>query len=134
VAIDYSQFAIPKGGTRFDRKKARKLAADQHEREVHQAVDARDHHTCRVCQHYCSPTAVGVLQRSHRHHLAYRSKGGETSSGNLVTLCAGCHNEVHAGRLRLSGDADLRDKATQRLRGVKVERPAESGWTVEKWV
>jgi 5-methylcytosine-specific restriction endonuclease McrA len=135
MPIDYSGFAIPKGGkggTRFDRKKQRKADQELHERLVHQAVDARDHHTCRLCGRYCSPLAIGLLERSHRHHLEYRSKGGATDTSNLLTLCASCHNDVHAGKVRLSGDADVTDKATGRLCGIKVERAGESGWRVEK--
>jgi 5-methylcytosine-specific restriction endonuclease McrA len=130
--IDYSGFAIPKGTPRFDRKKQRKADQALHERLVYQAVDARDHHTCRVCGRYCSPMAVGLLERSHRHHLEYRSKGGADSTSNLITLCASCHADVHAGRMRLTGDADVKDQATGRLAGVKVERAGESGWRVEK--
>jgi hypothetical protein len=120
-------------GGRYARKASRLAQAKARERQVHQQVDARDHHTCRVCGRYCSPLAVGLLERSHRHHLAYRSKGGDTSASNLATLCAHCHADVHAGRVRLSGDAEARDKATGKLKGIKVERPTESGWTVEKW-
>lgn len=133
MAIDYSQFAIPKGTTRFDRATSRKASRLAQERLVHQAVDQRDGHTCRVCGRYCSPMAVTLLERGHRHHLTYRSKGGGTTTENICTLDAHCHNEVHAGRLRLSGDADARDKATGKLNGIKVERPAESGWKVEKF-
>jgi 5-methylcytosine-specific restriction endonuclease McrA len=134
VAIDYSGFAIPKGPTRYRTKATRKAEKEAHERTVHQAVDARDHHTCRVCGRYCSPRAVTLLERSHRHHLVYRSAGGKDTTANLITLCAHCHDDEHKKRIRLSGDADARDKATGQLRGVKVERTTESGWSVEKWV
>jgi hypothetical protein len=134
LPIDYSIFAIPKGKPRFDSKKQRKAEKDAHERKVHQAVDSRDKNCCRVCGRYCSPLAVGLLERGHRHHLTYRSKGGDTSTVNLVTLDAHCHADVHAGRLRLSGDADARDKATGKLNGIKVERATESGWKVERFV
>jgi 5-methylcytosine-specific restriction endonuclease McrA len=133
MAIDWELFAIPKGATRFSSRKARKAQQDKHERDVHQAVDRRDNHTCRVCGRYCSPLAVTLLERSHRHHLVYRSKGGPTETWNLATLCAHCHDEEHSGRIQLSGDADVRDKKTGRLKGIKVERPAESGWIVEKF-
>jgi 5-methylcytosine-specific restriction endonuclease McrA len=133
VAIDYSGFAIPKGPTRYRTKATRKAEKEAHERTVHQAVDARDHHTCRVCGRYCSPLAVTLLERSHRHHVVYRSKGGPTETWNLVTLCASCHHDEHDGTIQLSGDADARDKATGKLRGIKVERQSETGWKVEKW-
>lgn len=133
MAIDYSQLAIPKGTRRFDSKKQRKAEQTQQLREVYQAVDARDHHTCRVCGRYCSPLAVGLLARGHRHHLAYRSRGGQDTTANLCTLDAHCHADVHAGRMRLSGDADAREASTGRLKGICVEVPSESGWRVEKF-
>jgi 5-methylcytosine-specific restriction endonuclease McrA len=126
--------AMQADGGRVSRKAARIAQEKKHEREVHQAVDARDHHTCRVCGRYCSPLAVGLLQRSHRHHLVYRSAGGKDTTENLCTLCAHCHDDEHHKRIRLSGDADLRDKKTGKLAGVKVERATESGYRVEKWV
>ncbi len=122
------------GGSRYDRKAQRKAQDAAHERTVHQAVDTRDRNCCRVCGHYCSPLAIGLLERSHRHHLIYRSAGGPTTTSNLVTLCSRDHHDEHQHVLRLSGDADARDKATGRLRGVKVERLVDGGWRVEAWV
>ena len=34
---------------------------------------------------------------SHLHHLIYRSEGGADTEGNIVPLCIGCHELVHAG-------------------------------------
>jgi 5-methylcytosine-specific restriction endonuclease McrA len=121
------------GVSRYDRKHERVTAEKAHERIVHQAVDVRDHHTCRVCDHYCSPLAVGLLERSHRHHLVYKSAGGPTETWNLVTLCASCHNGEHQKRMQLSGDADARDLVTGRLNGVCVETLTESGWKVDRF-
>jgi hypothetical protein len=45
----------------------------------------------------------------HRHHVRYRSKGGEDATKNLVTLCAYCHAAIHARQLWIVGDnADQR--------------------------
>ena len=130
--------ACPKPPTRYQQKAdaAKTLAA--HEREVWHAVDVRDGCACRVCGTFCAPRAIGMLHRPHRHHLVYRKPrggkpSGETTSGNLVTLCASCHDAEHRHELRLTGDADWRDELG-RLAGVKVERVGESGWTVEKFV
>jgi 5-methylcytosine-specific restriction endonuclease McrA len=134
VAIEpYTKERQANGG-RVARKATRMAQVKANERVVHQAVDARDHYTCRVCGRYCSPRAVTLLERSHRHHLVYRSAGGKDTTANLVTLCATCHDDEHQKRIQLSGDADARDKATGQLRGVKVERATEGGWKVEKWV
>lgn len=103
-------------------------------RECYQAVDRRDEGQCRVCKRRCSPTAIGMLDRAERHHLRYRSKGGEHETANVITLCKVCHASVHGATLQLEGDADVRDKVTGRLGGVRVERWREGGWTVEKWV
>lgn len=35
------------------------------------------------------------------HHRIYRSQGGHDVPENLVWLCRACHDDVHAGRLRL---------------------------------
>jgi 5-methylcytosine-specific restriction endonuclease McrA len=78
-------------------------------------VDVRDGLRCRICGEY-----AGVdIQH---HHIVYRSKGGEDTTANLISLCANCHLVgVHRGHFRLSGNADTRDKYG-RLCGVTVER------------
>jgi hypothetical protein len=123
------------GGSNFERKAKRLAAKKDHERKVHQQVDTRDRMCCRVCGHYSSPMAVGVLERAHRHHLVYRSHGGKTETANLLTLCAKCHNEVHVDHtLSLEGNADLRSAEGGKLCGVKCQRFGESGWRVIGWV
>ncbi len=29
------------------------------------------------------------------HHQAFRSQSGDDSEENLITLCAGCHADIH---------------------------------------
>lgn len=53
-------------------------------------VLARDGHACLNCK-----SRRGL----HAHHVHWRSKGGPTTPGNLVTLCARCHSLVHDGFL-----------------------------------
>jgi 5-methylcytosine-specific restriction endonuclease McrA len=124
--------ACPKPTTRYQSKaeKAKTVAAQ--ERETWAAVDARDGCCCRVCGTFCSPRAIGTLHAPHRHHLVYRSAGGNTTTANLATLCAKCHDAEHRHELRLSGDADARNEMG-RLAGIKVERVTESGWQTEGW-
>ena len=124
--------ACPKPETRYTRKVEKMKTLAAHEREVWAAVDARDQSTCRVCGTFCAPRTTSMLRKAHRHHLKYRSAGGPTETWNLVTICAGCHNEEHEHRLRLIGNADERDPHG-RLAGVKVERLRESGWAIEKF-
>ncbi len=43
------------------------------------------------------------------HHIVFRSHGGGEQPGNLVSICTKCHLElVHLGKLRVSGDAEVR--------------------------
>jgi len=56
---------------------------------------ARDRHQCRRkgCHH---------TRYLHIHHIIPRARGGTNDTGNLVTLCAGCHDLWHqkGGELR----------------------------------
>jgi hypothetical protein len=38
----------------------------------------------------------GRADQLHVHHRRLRSHGGDSSFANLVTLCTGCHQWVHA--------------------------------------
>lgn len=35
------------------------------------------------------------------HHVTFRSQGGDDVADNLLWLCRLCHDDLHAGRLRL---------------------------------
>jgi hypothetical protein len=35
------------------------------------------------------------------HHVIYRSAGGLDVLNNLITLCRKCHDDIHAGRLKI---------------------------------
>jgi len=41
----------------------------------------------------------------HCHHIVFRSRGGKTELANEVAVCATCHALIHAGLLRVSGQA-----------------------------
>lgn len=126
--------AFPKPIPRVIEKRERRAREAATIRECYQCVDRRDEGHCRVCRRRCSPMSVAMVERAERHHLTYRSKGGQHETANVVTLCKFCHVAVHGGTLRLEGDADARDKATRKLAGIRVERWHESGWRVEKFV
>lgn len=81
----------------------KKAAAEANWREIAQAVDARDGRQCRCCDKRSDPGASGLLTRGHRHHLTYRSAGGQDDTSNLVTLCARCHDDEHHSRLWITG-------------------------------
>jgi hypothetical protein len=41
----------------------------------------------------------------HCHHVVFRSRGGKTELANEVAVCGTCHALIHAGLLRVTGDA-----------------------------
>lgn len=69
---------------------------DRERRKVYAVVDARDCHVCRHCG--------GDGQ--HHHHVVFRSQGGLDTTENIVTLCASCHDRIHARTLFVTGNAD----------------------------
>lgn len=93
--------------SRHDTAKANKAAEEAVWRDVCRVVDGRDGRQCRCCDKRSDPDATGLLKRGHRHHIVYRSAGGQDESSNLVTLCADCHNDEHKSRLRIDGNPDV---------------------------
>lgn len=84
--------------SRIDRASQRKKDKEARLREAYKLVDKRDRYKCRACGHPCDPNSVDVLERAHRHHLTFRSKGGQDVASNLVTLCPTCHDRLHVKR------------------------------------
>lgn len=127
------QTACPKPPPRWMAKAQKVADAKKQERECYAAVDRRDEHCCRVCGKRVG--GLGLLTRVEHHHLVYRSKGGEHTTRNVLSLCVQCHHAQHQGEIRLSGNADSRNHAGV-LDGVQMERPAEtaSGWETVRWV
>lgn len=124
-ASNHPGLALRKPDPVWKKKQASVGAERKAMRECYTKVDLRDERKCRVCQKHVG--GIGMLQAVHHHHLQYRSKGGAHETSNVLSLCVGCHQAVHDGEIRLSGDAD-------EVRGVKLERAAESGWQVERWL
>lgn len=69
------------------------------EYNVRQYVLKRDNYTCQHCGAH--PTEK-VPVKLHVHHLESRKVGGNAPN-NLLTLCEGCHELLHAGKLKLDG-------------------------------
>lgn len=63
--------------------------------DMRERVLERDGYQCRSC---------GSRENVTVHHLVWRSYGGQTVEGNLVSLCEGCHSLVHARFLVVLGD------------------------------
>ena len=103
----------PAKGSAKREKATSKRAQAKSDKLVYAAVDARDGHRCRICGEY-----AGIdIQR---HHIVYRSLGGLTATENVLSLCANCHLlGIHGGRLKVSGDADVRGRSG-RFNGVTV--------------
>ena len=82
----------------FD-KRDQQRERDRQKRSAMAAVHARDQHRCRCCRR----------KASHQHHIRFRSRGGEDSAANMVSLCTGCHSLIHARQLWVVGtNADTR--------------------------
>lgn len=67
-------------------------------RTVARQVDRRDNYRCRACGTSTNTDSLDPLEKGHRHHLTFRSKGGQDVASNLVTLCPRCHDAVHVKR------------------------------------
>jgi hypothetical protein len=65
----------------------------------------------------------------HIHHVKWYSHDGKTLPENLITLCTGCHRNVHEGRLHVtktaSGELLFTDDSGRRLDLMhRIERAA----------
>ena len=87
--------------------------------EVYRAVDLRDRGSCRLCGAFSA--------QHHHHHLVYRSRGGADATCNVILCCPSCHSDIHAARVRVTGDADARD-ASGLLAGLTIARRPPEGW------
>ena len=57
--------------------------------DLRKKILARDDWRCQNC---------GASENLQVHHIQSRSRLGDDSSKNLITLCAGCHELVHLTR------------------------------------
>lgn len=111
----FAKYAIP---SRVEARRVKKAEDVARWRDVCRQVDARDGGRCRVCGRRCDPNALALLERGERHHIVYRSRGGEDDAANVVTLCSGCHADQHASRLDVRGSA---------VDGIEIWRRDEAG-------
>lgn len=95
------------GKSRHDLKRDKAAAKEENWRKVCRQVDTRDHYRCRCCGTQGNPDGLDALDRLHRHHLAFRSKGGQDVASNLLLLCPRCHDAVHVKRtLRIEAQSE----------------------------
>ena len=59
--------------------------------DLRQRVLRRDSWRCQCC---------GTMSNLEVHHKQFRSRSGDDSEENLITLCACCHGEMHISRGR----------------------------------
>ena len=91
---------FPKPPSRARVKAARKRLISKRDRVVYLAVWSRDQGRCRRCGE------AGDHFGLHCHHIIFRSHGGGTTLENVCLLCPSHHDDVHAGRLRITGSAE----------------------------
>jgi len=113
--------------TRHEYKDRRVKDRMDEQTECYQAVDLRDKSVCRVTGEFLTLGASDPHKRKERHHMIRRSRGGLHQTSNVVTVSAFVHAQDHAGKIRLSGDANLKDGLEQ-FCGVKYERMTDGGW------
>ena len=78
------------------RPKAARLQLDPASYEnLRQQVLRRDNWRCQSC---------GAMSNLEVHHQEFRSRAGEDTEQNLITLCSACHTDIHRGH-RGSGRA-----------------------------
>lgn len=69
------------------RPRARRLRLDSVSYEaLRQEVLRRDGWRCQAC---------GAMSNLEVHHREFRSRSGDDSEMNLITLCTQCHAQVH---------------------------------------
>lgn len=96
---DQPRRAVPKPAkSRVDERLEKVSKREANWRAVCQQVDRRDNYACRACGSRCNPEAVDPLGKGHRHHITFRSKGGQHVTSNAITLCSRCHDAVHVKR------------------------------------
>ena len=117
--------------TRGEYRDRRKAERQAEQASCYQTVDLRDRSICRVTGVYLTLGASDPKQRKERHHMVPRSRGGLDETRNVITISGAIHQQIHAGKLHLSGDANLTDVEGRHC-GVKLERMTESGWQTER--
>ena len=80
-------------------KGRRRLEPDAYQELCRQILE-RDGWKCQNC---------GTKQLLQVHHIQFRSRSGDDSEENLITLCSHCHEAVHTGYGQLRGKGAVLD-------------------------
>ena len=102
MGIDTSDLKFPKAlELRVEAKRRKRITDQALEREARAQVRARDGNRCAVpgCREH----------GEHLHHIVYRSKSKALRwrTSNLCFLCRAHHAMEHAGKITISGDANV---------------------------
>lgn len=120
--------------TRTEYKDRRKAEAVAEALSIAQQVDERDGNICRVTGVFLTAGHPDPHKRKEQHHMKPRStwdRDEAETTANRITISAFVHQLIHAGKIYLSGDANLRD-ADGNLCGVLQEVMTEGGWKAER--
>jgi 5-methylcytosine-specific restriction endonuclease McrA len=103
VPIDYSGFAIPKPAPRVADRLASRAARARQDAAFRAAVWKRDESRCRICGRHVKRTLTLCAEQGHVHHLRGRNVAPEDRCNPKVAvlLCAGCHADAHAGKVKV---------------------------------
>lgn len=81
--------------------------SEPHDRNIPSAIQksvySRDKDSCRSCGWNHGRRRPDDPRYLELHHLQEHVDGGLNTEENLIVICSRCHDEVHAGRLTLSG-------------------------------
>jgi hypothetical protein len=85
---------------------AEERVAEPHDRKIPKDVErevyARDNNTCRACGWTHDKWTKDDPRFLELHHIQHHKEGGPNSAANLVVACNKCHDEVHAGKLKIA--------------------------------
>lgn len=80
-------------------KRAKDAAAEL--KRVYALVDRRDGMHCRATGVLLVKSVEALPNQAHRHHVTYRSRGGQDTTRNIMLLSREAHDDAHMGRLRI---------------------------------
>ena len=93
--------------SRHDAKVAKTRKRLQDRRNAYWLVDVRDKGVCRACGKMTVSTCHDRSKRREHHHIRGRQGKQAETTGNILTLCADCHDLRHVKRtLIIVGNAD----------------------------
>jgi hypothetical protein len=112
MAIDYSQFAFPKGVPRVVSRHQRKVAKQTALDQAYAVVNARDQNKCRCTGLPLDPRASDPKHRREHHHLLERNVAPERREdpANICLVSKVVHDLINNGYIVVEGT-----DATKRL-------------------